>query len=84
MKEMLIVMRKMVGLLKDETTIFVSLLKMFNDLKDMPEVRNNTELQEQVLQGILDLQQFMAIRQIIIDESNKTIEDHADDVLIIE
>ncbi len=84
MKEMLIVMRKMVGIIKDGSSILIALIQFFNGLLDIPEIHNNPELLEQIHKSILETQSFLAVRQVVVDEAQKVINEHSDDVLEID
>ncbi len=84
MKEIIIVMRKMIGIIKDETPIFMALLEMINGVLAIPEVQNNPEYQEMCHKAILETKQFLAIRQVVLDEAQNVIDEQADDTLIIE
>lgn len=84
MKETIIVMRKMIGIIKDGSSILIALIQFFNGLLDIPEIHNNPELIEQIHKSILETQSFLAVRQVVVDEAQKVIDEYADDILIIE
>jgi hypothetical protein len=84
MKETIIVMRKMIGIIKDGSSILIALIQFFNGLLDIPEIHNNPELLEQIHKSILETQSFLAVRQVVVEEAQKVIDEHADDILIIE
>lgn len=72
------------GIIKDGSSILIELIQFFNGLLDIPEIRNNPELLEQIHKSILETQSFLAVRQVVVDEAQKVINEHADDVLEID